>query len=102
MGDSKGAAPPPGAEDEKEKQLSQQHMAMRERIAMLSRQKKNPWLVDPRTSKRLSYWDAFVGLLLVYTALLTPYEVAFLPVPSDARNARFILNRLVDLFFVVV
>ena len=101
MGDSKGAAPPPGAEDEKEKQLSQQHMAMRERIAMLSRQKKNPMLVDPRTSKRLSYWDAFVGLLLVYTALLTPYEVAFLPVPSDARNARFILNRLVDLFFVV-
>ena len=89
MGDSGGAKPPPEGEDEKQRQLSEQHMAMRERIAMLSRQKKNPFLVDPRTSKRLSYWDAFVGLLLVYTALLTPYEVAFLPVPSDARNGRF-------------
>ena len=37
----------------------------------------SPWLADPR-SKRMKNWDGLVALALVYTATVTPYEVAFL------------------------
>jgi len=30
--------------------------------------------IDPRTSRRLQYWDALTTLALLFTALVTPYE----------------------------
>ena len=36
------------------------------------------WLIDPRHSKLVTYWDATVGLALLYTAIVTPVEVGFL------------------------
>ena len=47
----------------------------------------------------LSRWDVYVVLLLVYTAVVTPVEVAFL---TTSLNALFVLNRIVDASFVVV
>ena len=35
----------------------------------------------------MGFWDAFVGLALVVTALVTPFEVAFLE-PNGADVAR--------------
>ena len=32
-------------------------------------------------------------------AIVTPFEVAFLPPDDSALTARFIINRMVDLFF---
>ena len=32
-------------------------------------------LIDPRTSRRIGYWDALTSLALVWTALVTPSEV---------------------------
>jgi hypothetical protein len=43
--------------------------------------------------------DAVVLLALVFTATVTPFEVAFL---STSLNALFFLNRVVDLVFLVV
>jgi hypothetical protein len=43
--------------------------------------------------------DAVVFLALVFTATVTPFEVAFL---STSLNALFFLNRVVDLVFLVV
>ena len=60
--------------------------------------KKNQWLIDPRTSKRLPYWDGTSAFALLFTALVTPYEVAFLP--SDLVYL-FAINRCVDCIFVV-
>ena len=83
------------------KNLSEQAAAMRETLAILSRKKKGKFLVDPRTSKKLPYWDGFVGFLLCYTAIATPYEVAFLPLPTTAEDARFVINRVIDMMFVL-
>jgi hypothetical protein len=43
-------------------------------------------------------WDMFMMLLLVYTAIITPYEVAFLNLKVDWL---FICNRFVDFAFLV-
>ena len=48
------------------------------------------WLIDPRTSKRMGYWDFTTVMALLFTALVTPFEVAFLePVtPPEALGPR--------------
>ncbi len=73
---------------------------MREVTATLSR-KSHPWyLIDPRTSTRLAQWDAAGGIALCYTALVAPFEVAFLEPSSTAANPRFVVNRIIDFFFL--
>jgi len=56
-----------------------------------------PWLIDPRRSKFIGYWDAIITLALAFTALVTPFEVALLPVKIDAL---FVINRVVDAVFL--
>ena len=45
--------------------------------ALLSKFMISPWLLDPR-STRMKQWDLLIALALVYTAIITPYEVAFI------------------------
>lgn len=64
---------------------------------------KNPWLLNPR-SPRMMYWDALVGAFLLFTATFTPYEVAFMDDGdglSITVDARFVINRIVDLGFLM-
>ena len=42
-------------------------------------------------------WDVVMLTLLLFTALVTPYEVAFM---TTSLNFLFILNRLVDVLFL--
>lgn len=44
---------------------------------LLAKFSVSPWLLDPR-SKRMKQWDGVIALALVYTATVTPYEVAFI------------------------
>eukprot|EP00500_Bicosoecida_sp_ms1_P000700 CAMPEP_0203808006 /NCGR_PEP_ID=MMETSP0115-20131106/1370_1 /ASSEMBLY_ACC=CAM_ASM_000227 /TAXON_ID=33651 /ORGANISM="Bicosoecid sp, Strain ms1" /LENGTH=879 /DNA_ID=CAMNT_0050716689 /DNA_START=358 /DNA_END=2994 /DNA_ORIENTATION=- len=53
-------------------------------------------VVNP-SSSFMKYWDIWVVTLLVYTAFLTPFEIAFL---ETQLNALFFFNRLVDLSFL--
>lgn len=53
------------------------------------------YLLNPH-SDFLKYWDVLAALLLLYTALITPFEVAFL---DSSRDALFYFNRFVDLCF---
>ena len=55
------------------------------------------YIVDPRKSWWLSYWDLTTATALVYTATMTPFEVAYLP--TDGGMATLILNRIVDVIF---
>jgi hypothetical protein len=55
-------------------------------------------MLDPR-SDRMKAWDFVIIVLLSFVAYITPYEVAFLP--ASSLNALFIVNRVVDLCFVV-
>ena len=58
-------------------------------------------LLDPRSSRFMGYWD-LVGLCaLVFTALVTPFEISFLEPSQSALNALFIINRIVDMIFIV-
>lgn len=57
------------------------------------------WLIDPRTSKRMGYWDFTTVMALLFTALVTPFEVAFLePVTGDAL---YVINWAVNGIFIV-
>ena len=59
-------------------------------------------VIDPRTSVWIGWWDLALSLALVFTAICTPIEVGFMRIPSDRwHDPLFLLNRLVDLVFVV-
>jgi potassium voltage-gated channel Eag-related subfamily H protein 7 len=55
------------------------------------------WLVSPG-SKRFARWQGTIALLLVFTAIVTPFEVAFLEMKIDGL---FWVNRVVDLCFMM-
>jgi len=55
-----------------------------------------PCIIDP-DSPHMRRWDLFIMALLVYTAFVTPYEVAFMETKIDFL---FMLNRFIDLSFL--
>ena len=56
------------------------------------------WVIDPRTSLAIAYWDVTTATALLFTALITPFEVAFLT-PGDL--ALFVVNRAIDSIFLI-
>ena len=59
-----------------------------------AKQINKPWYqIDPRKSKVMGYWDSITGLALIFTALVTPFEVAFLEAAESAGEPMFIVNR---------
>ena len=63
--------------------------------------KQPPWLIDPRTSQNMAKWDIITAIALAFTALFTPYEIAYLGAPKDWTERLFLINRLVDLIFLI-
>jgi hypothetical protein len=59
------------------------------------------WVIDPRTSSFVGYWDVTVGLALVYTAFVTPVEVGFLPPFSSPSDPLFIINQIILGLFLI-
>lgn len=68
------------------------------------------WVIDPRISRWLSAWDIGCIFALVFVALVTPFEIAFLDSPRSGADIiirintvgwLFIVNRLVDAMFTV-
>ena len=57
---------------------------------------KPRYLLHPE-SRFMRSWDIFTALALVFTALVTPYEQAFL---EPQLNELWVLNRLIDLTFI--
>ena len=61
-----------------------------------------PWyLIDPRHSLVMKVWDVVTCSALLFTAVITPYEVGFLPPPESSMEVLFILNRIVDIVFLI-
>ena len=61
------------------------------------------WIIDPRTNRLIAYWDLATTAALLFTALVTPVEVAFLQpeTPSERISSRlYWTNRGVDLVFI--
>ena len=61
------------------------------------------WIIDPRQSTLIGYWDTMASIALIYTALVTPVEVSFLnPATGDERyNTLFFINRVIDAVFLM-
>ena len=57
-------------------------------------------VIDPRRSPAFAWWDGITVIALIFTALVTPYEVAFLPPSADALDPMFLINRAVDGVFL--
>ena len=67
-------------------------------------QSKGPisrYVIDPRSSKWIGYWDGVTGLALIFTAVCTPWEVSFVPACTQPNEPWFIANRVVDVVFIV-
>ena len=57
------------------------------------------YVLDPRSTS-MGRWDALTSVALIFTAVMTPIEVGFLPAPKSAAELLFIINRAVDLIFI--
>ena len=59
-----------------------------------------PWyLVHPRKAGWLVPWDAAIATALVFTAFVTPFEVALLE--GGGVDALFVINRVIDILFLL-
>ena len=58
------------------------------------------FLIDPRTSKFITRWDGITAVALIFTAICTPYEVAFIPASKYPWDGWFIINRIIDIIFI--
>ena len=67
------------------------------------RLKPNPWLIDPN-SKYMSNWDLVTLSALMFTAIVTPVEVAFITdtvvQTRSAYYTLYALNRCIDAIFI--
>ena len=71
---------------------------MRKLVEQMEKSKSHKGLVvDPRTSRYLSVWDFIAAVVLLYTAVITPYEVSFISSPTPGL---FYTNRIVDVVFL--
>ena len=71
--------------------------------AYLAQQKqKERWnqVIDPRNSRLMSLWDLLMLFTLGLVAIITPFEVAFIP-PSSDYDGLFWLNRCFDVVFII-
>ena len=59
-----------------------------------------PWYIIRPTSTFMSVWDGVTSAALIFTALVTPFEVAFLEPATSATEGLFIINRLIDGVFI--
>jgi hypothetical protein len=54
-----------------------------------------------KQAKFLQYLDAVAFVALLFTAVVTPVEVAFMPAPTSV-DALFVINRIIDIIFIIV
>ena len=75
--------------------------SLEDKVRLQLKKGKHPFFIDPRTSKRIGYWDALTSLALVYTALVTPAEVALAEAATSPFEPLFLINRCLDGIFII-
>ena len=81
---------------EKEAHDNAMELAAARKLALGHTETRSRFLIDPRTSRWLPYWDGTTTVALCFTALVTPYEVSYLR-PDNV--VLFVINRVVDVAF---
>lgn len=72
------------------------------KLQLQQRRLAKRFVFRPGDSPFLNKWDVMGVIVLTYTALFTPFEVSFMPGlvgPSAWLEPRFLLARLIDVFF---
>jgi hypothetical protein len=66
------------------------------------------WVIDPRVTRYLAVWDVIMISALLYTAIVTTYQLSFHDLidilglrASEGPLGLFITNRVVDLLFIL-
>ena len=60
------------------------------------------FVIDPRTSSFVYVWDSVLFFALMFTAFVTPFDVAFLNPPDSLwESPLFIFNRVIDIIFII-
>ena len=59
------------------------------------------YIIDPRHSRAMQCWDLTTMLALLFTAIVTPVEVSFFLPPNSGWEALFLINRFVDVIFII-
>ena len=74
-------------------------------LQLVSRAQCHWWVIDPRKVRWIAHWDLAMTVALVYVALVTPVEVAFLKpgttLESKTSSPIFLINRLLDAMFIL-
>ena len=86
------------------KDPAQEHevTSLMDTMMMMKKSEAGPWyLIDPRHSVAMKVWDVVTCTALLFTAVITPYEVGFLPPPQSSMEVLFILNRIIDIVFLI-
>ena len=78
--------------------LTRMRTQLRRRTVSREDGQRSRLVIDPRRARWLPYWDGVTVVALAFTALVTPYEVAFIP-PGEA--VLFTVNRVVDCAFLI-
>ena len=58
--------------------------------------KRKPCYIINPESPAMNVWDIVTALALIFTALVTPFEVGFLPSAESPLEALFLINRMLD------
>jgi hypothetical protein len=58
------------------------------------------WVLDPRMPM-MPRWEILIAICILFTAFVTPTEVAFLPPPHSSSDPLFVVNRVVDVVFII-
>ena len=77
--------------------VANEGLSVREYVEKL--EQRNKGIIDPRLSHFIGNWDLVTLGLLLFTTLITPYEVVFLSASQDVTGL-FVLNRFVDGCFI--
>lgn len=84
--------------------IQAQREAIKSSIHYTGTKQKKWWVIDPRQSSAVNYWDGVTMLAMIFTALVTPFEVGFVdspPLDERGGNPLFWINRVVDIIFVL-
>ena len=88
-------------EYERSASVTMERAKTKQRMKAQLRMHSRTCIIDPRLTKsKMVYWDTVTTLAIVFTALVTPYEIAYLPMATSAIDPLFIINRVMDIIFI--
>ena len=75
------------------------HLALYKEMSKMNAGRESSCVINPEGNSLLQKWDVFIFLALIYTSVVTPFEVGFLE--TKLWTTLFYVNRTVDVIFII-